>query len=184
MHVTIFIGSPRCNGNTATMASIVSTELLAKGAECRSFHLYQHKIEPCLDCRLCKLDDMECAQHDGMTSLYQHIEWADVIIFGTPIYWFGPSAQTKLLIDRFRPYFANKKLYGKRAALLLPAGSGIGDCDVTIEQFKRIFMALGVDYIDAVALQAYDENDVRDNEIQHDCIRDLVDRIMETEKAK
>ncbi|MBS2213691.1 flavodoxin family protein [Carboxylicivirga mesophila] len=183
MHVAIFIGSPRYNGNTSTMASILSTSLIEKGAECRSFHLYKHKIEPCLDCRLCKLDDMTCAQLDDMTVLYENIEWADVIIFGTPIYWFGPSAQTKLLIDRFRPYFANKKLYGKRAALLLPAGSGMGDCDVTIEQFQRIFKALGMIYIDTVAIQAYDENDVRDDEKHHDQLRDLVDKIMTEEMA-
>ncbi len=183
MRVAIFIGSPRTNGNTATMASMLSASLAQRGADCRSFYLYQHRIEPCLDCRLCKEDDMQCARNDGMTLLYESIEWADVIIFGTPIYWFGPSAQTKLLIDRFRPYFANKKLYGKKTALLLPAGSGQGDCDVTIEQFQRIFKALGMEYIDAVALQAYDENDVRDNEKQHDSIRDLVDRIMAEEMA-
>ncbi|WP_439183166.1 flavodoxin family protein [Carboxylicivirga taeanensis] len=183
MHVAIFMGSPRYNGNTSTMVSILSTALITKGAECKSFYLYTHRIEPCLDCRLCKYDDMECSQLDDMTLLYKHIEWADVIIIGTPIYWFGPSAQTKLLIDRFRPYFANKKLYGKRAALLLPAGSGVEDSDITIEQFKRFFKALGVEYIDAVALKAYEEGDVKDDAKQHDRIRDLVEKIMEEEVA-
>ncbi|MCT4589939.1 MAG: flavodoxin family protein [Carboxylicivirga sp.] len=181
MHVSIFIGSPRVNGNTATMANALSKSLKAKGADCRSYYLYQHKIKPCFDCRLCKTEAMECAQKDGMTILYENLEWADVIIFGTPIYWFGPSAQTKLLIDRFRPYFANKKLQGKKAALLLPAGSGEGDCDITIEQFKRVFKALGMEFIDAITLKAYDEEDADEVLKKHDVVQDLVEKIMQEE---
>ncbi|TRX72410.1 flavodoxin family protein [Carboxylicivirga sp. M1479] len=183
MHVVIFIGSPRENGNTSTVASVLSRHLEEKGAECKSFHLYQHTIQPCIDCRKCKSDDMVCAQNDAMSLLYENMEWADVIIFGTPIYWFGPSAKTKLLIDRFRPYFANKKLYGKRAALILPAGSGADDCDMAIEQFKRVFKALGMDFINAITLQAYDEHDAKDKLKEHDYVRDLADRIMEEEVA-
>jgi multimeric flavodoxin WrbA len=183
MHVAIFIGSPRTRGNTATLAGLLEAALEAKGAECRSFYLYQHTIEPCLDCRACKQDEMECAQLDGMTLLYGNMEWADVIIFGTPIYWFGPSAQTKLMIDRFRPYFANKKLYGKRAALILPAGSGVEDCDLTIEQFRRVFKALGIEYIDAVAVKAYEQNDTVLDPASHDYIQDLVFRIVQEEKV-
>jgi len=181
MRVAIFTGSPRDKGNTATMASFLAHELGKHDVENEIFDLYQHKIEPCLDCRKCKVDMMKCAQKDGMTFLYEKLEWADVIIFGTPIYWFGPSAQTKLLIDRFRPYFANKKLYGKKAALLLPAGSGIGDCDMTIEQFKRIFKALGMEFIDAIALQAYDMDDARNNTQLQTFIDNLVMRIIEFE---
>ena len=40
---------------------------------------------------------------------------ADIIIFGTPNYWYGPTAKMKLLIDRMRPYIANEKLNGKKA---------------------------------------------------------------------
>ncbi len=183
MRAAIFIGSPRANGNTATLASMLNTSLEAKGVECRSFHLYKHKIKPCLDCRICKAEEMECAQTDGMALLYENLEWADVIVFGTPIYWFGPSAQTKLMIDRFRPYFANKKLYGKRGALLLPAGSGSDDCDLTIEQFKRVFKALGIEYIDSITIKAYDKDDARFDASTKEFVDDLVLRIVQEEKV-
>jgi len=181
MRVAIFTGSPRTNGNTATMAQFLANELTKLDVENSLFNLYEHNIEPCLDCRVCKADAMKCVQKDGMTLLYEKLEWADVIIFGTPIYWFGPSAQTKLMIDRFRPYFANKKLYGKKAALLLPAGSGIGDCEMTIEQFKRIFKALGMMFIDAIAVKAYDVDDVKNDPKVQGFIDDLVARITEFE---
>ena len=64
--------------------------------------------------------------------------------------------KTKLLLDRFRPYYANKKLSGKKAALLLPAGTGEIDCDLTIEMFKCSFEALGVELIDSITAEAYD----------------------------
>ncbi|WP_430816755.1 flavodoxin family protein [Carboxylicivirga sp. RSCT41] len=183
MNVAIFIGSPRINGNTATMANRLTEHLSGKGVTCRTYYLYHHKIQPCIDCRRCKAEDQECIQNDGMNVLYKNLEWADVIIFGTPIYWFGPSAQTKLMIDRFRPYFANKKLYGKRAALILPAGSGEGDCDMTIEQFKRVFKALGMGLIDVITLQAYDEGDAELLLKKHDFVLDLAVKIMQKEEV-
>ncbi|MGD9365976.1 MAG: NAD(P)H-dependent oxidoreductase [Desulfobacteraceae bacterium] len=42
---------------------------------------------------------------------------ADLIIFGTPNYWYGPTAKMKLLIDRMRPYVTNEKLKGKKQLL-------------------------------------------------------------------
>jgi len=174
MKVAIFTGSPRKNGNTAALARLLAEELEPLDIETSIFDLYQHQIEPCSDCRKCKNTlDLECIRNDGMRQLYPRMEEADVLIFGTPIYWFSPSAQTKLLIDRFRPYFVNKKLYGKRAALLLPAGSGPMDCDLTIEQFKRIFKALGITYLDAITATAYEEGDVDGDPRIHAFIRDL-----------
>jgi len=178
MKVAIFTGSPRKNGNTAALARLLAKELEPHHIETTIYDLYQHQIEPCSDCRKCKeTKDLECIRQDGMSQLYPRMEEADVLIFGTPIYWFSPSAQTKLLIDRFRPYFVNKKLYGKKGALLLPAGSGPMDCDLTIEQFKRIFKALGITYLDAITATAYNEGDVDVDPHIHTFIRDLAHRI-------
>jgi len=178
MKVAIFTGSPRKNGNTASLARLLAKELEPLNIETKIYDLYQHQIDPCSDCRMCKENnELECIRQDGMSQLYQPMEEADVLIFGTPIYWFSPSAQTKLLIDRFRPYFVNKKLYGKKGALLLPAGSGPMDCDLTIEQFKRIFKALGFTYLDAVTATAYNEGDVDEDSHIHMVIRDLAQLI-------
>ncbi|WP_430812383.1 MULTISPECIES: flavodoxin family protein [unclassified Carboxylicivirga] len=180
MHVSIFIGSPKMNGTTAAAGTALANRLSGEGANCRTYYLYQHKISPCFECSRCKEQNMECVQQDGMSILYDNLEWADVIVFGTPIEWFGPSAQTKLMIDRFRPYFANKKLHGKRAALLLPDGAEPGDCDLAIEQFKRVFKALGMIFIDALTLSTTkNPTDTK----QHDAIKDLVDKILQEEIA-
>lgn len=156
----IVIGSPRKSGNTNAMAEILIEELNYSDIEVSIVFLNDNKFCGCIDCRACKKGELVCTIKDDMQELYRKIEDANVLVFGTPIYWFGPTAQMKTMLDRFRPYFGNKKLNGKEAYLLLPAGSGHGDCDLTTEMFKRSFDALGVHLKGVVTAKAYDEGDV------------------------
>jgi multimeric flavodoxin WrbA len=163
MKIEILVGSPRKNGNTFALTNHLN-ELLNRNTECSHLSfLYDYKIQPCIDCRSCKSGNMNCTVKDDTRFIFNKIEDADVVVMGTPIYWFGPTAKTKLLIDRFRPYFINKKLKGKKGAIILSAGSGIPDCDLTIEMFRRVFDSLEVDYLDTVAIKAYDIGDAAKN---------------------
>ena len=159
-NILILIGSPRKNGNTSTLANILIKNLDTKKVNTEICHLYNYEINPCIDCRACKKGDMKCSINDGMNELYSKIEKSEIIIIGSPIYWLGPTAKTKLLLDRFRPYYGNKKLSGKKGALLLPAGSGEIDCDLTTEMFRRSFELLGVEFLGAVTAKAYDIGDI------------------------
>ncbi len=154
--IEILIGSPRKRGNTFSLAEMLIQNLNKEKTISDITYLYDYEIKPCNDCRACKTGKMECIIDDDMKEIYQLLENSDIIIIGSPIYWFGPSAKTKLMLDRFRPYFTNKKLAGKRAALLLPARTGEPDCNLTIEMFMRSFEALGIKYIGAVTAKAYD----------------------------
>ena len=83
----------------------------------------------------------------------------------------------KLLIDRLRPYYGNKRLKGKKAALILPAGTGEADCDLTIEMFKRSFDALGIEYLGAVTSKASDIGDTEKDQRAIGQIKQLASRI-------
>lgn len=48
-----------------------------------------------------------------MDEIYPLLEEADVIVFGSPIYFSNVSARIKNLMDRCNPYFFNGKLKGK-----------------------------------------------------------------------
>lgn len=157
-NLLILNGSPRKKGNTAILSEYLLNHLSDKYLTEQLF-LYDYTINPCVDCRACKVDNLSCILGDSMPNIYSKIEEADIIVIGTPIYWFGPSAQTKMLLDRFRPYYVNKKLNGKKAALILPAGTGAGDCDLTTEMFKRSFEALGIELIYTVTSETYDAGD-------------------------
>ena len=160
--LSILIGSPRKKGNSVFLSNELAIRVKEK-FEIDTIYLYGFNIEPCIDCRACKTGDLICVLKDQMNDLYEKLEKSDILVFATPIYWFGPTAQTKLLIDRFRPYFINKKLNGKKAALILPAGSGAGDCDLTIEMFKRIFNALEIEYLGVVTTESYNIGDAEND---------------------
>lgn len=173
----ILIGSPRKKGNSAFLTTSLANKLKGK-VEIETAFLYGFNIEPCIDCRACKNGEMKCVLNDGMIELYEKIDASDTIIFASPIYWFGPTAQTKLLLDRFRPYFVNKKLKGKKAALILPAGSGAGDCDLTIEMFKRSFQALDVEFVGVVSSESYNVGDAENDLKAMDMIQKLSEKIL------
>lgn len=175
-NIVMLIGSPRKNGNTSTMSKMLASNL--KSSKQSTYFLYDYQIIPCTDCRMCKKGDLFCSVSDDLNEIYRSLESADIIVFGTPIYWFGPTAKMKLLIDRLRPYFQNKKLNGKKAALLLPAGDGEKDCDLTIEQFKRIFRTLGVEYLGAVTSCAYEIGDAENDEKLSEKINSLSSKII------
>lgn len=56
-----------------------------------------------------------------METLLPHLKEADVVVFVTPLYYFGMSAQLKMVIDRF--YAVNSDLMGssKKSILLATA---------------------------------------------------------------
>ena len=58
-----------------------------------------------------------------MNNLYDKIIESDVIIFGTPVYWYGPTALMKAFIDRF-VYFNSPqnrmKIKNKLAVIAVP----------------------------------------------------------------
>lgn len=164
-NILFIVGSPRKKGNTNAMVDLLNHELKSPGVKTERVFIKDYNIGGCIDCRACKKGEMECTIKDDMQELYSKINIADVLVIGTPIYWFGPTAQMKTMLDRFRPYFGNKKLNGKDAYLLLPAGSGHGDCDLTTEMFKRSFEALGVHLKGVVTAEAYDEGDVLNDQL-------------------
>ena len=58
-----------------------------------------------------------------MLGIYPKIIESDAIIFGTPVYWYGPTALMKAFIDRF--VFFNcpenrTKIKGKKAVIAVP----------------------------------------------------------------
>jgi multimeric flavodoxin WrbA len=158
------IGSPRKGSNTDTLVERFFEGSKAHGHTNEKIYLYDYEISPCIDCRKCKKDDCVCVIDDDMQQIYPKIDSADVIVFGTPNYWYGPSAKMKLLVDRIRPYVANKRLKGKRAVVITPAAEGLKACGPLIEMFRMSFDYLGVEFIGKIMAEAYERGEVKGNE--------------------
>lgn len=60
----------------------------------------------------------DCVFQDDFNFVKDNIADADMVVFATPMYYFGISAQLKIVIDRF--YSVNGKIHvPKKAALFL-----------------------------------------------------------------
>ena len=80
-----------------------------------------------------------------MQEIYLRLEDADIIVFGMPIYWYGPTAKMKLLIDRLRPFIASRRLEGKKGIIVVPSEEGPECCGPIQEMFRMSFDYLGME---------------------------------------
>ena len=116
------VGSPRRNGNTHILVSKIAEGAKEKGALVDELFLGDLTIRECDGCHAC-WKGTDCNKNDDMQAIYPRIIQSDVIIFGTPVYWFGPTALMKAFIDRF-VYFNcpenREKIRGKSAVIAVP----------------------------------------------------------------
>ena len=163
MKVLALIGSPRKGSNTDILVDKILEGCKEKDYTFEKLYLYDLIISACTDCRLCKSDNYECAIKDDMQQIYPKMEKADVIIFGTPVYWYGPTGKMKLLIDRMRPFIASKKMQGKRGVLVVPSEEGPKACKALLEMFRMSFEYLGMRFVDSILATAYERAEVSSN---------------------
>lgn len=146
--ILIINGSPKKNGNTAKLV-----EWFAKGAcsNCGQVEIIRaaslaSPAHGCTSCRKCqKSKKYECVINDEVTAVLKKMTAADTIVFATPLYFYGPSAQLKMIIDRMFSFYkwnnaANtfeSPMRGKSMVLLLSAYEDVG-LDVVKESFKII----------------------------------------------
>ena len=100
MRITVLVGSPRKGGNTETLVDALIDGVRAAGGEAVKYSLRGKKIGPCLSCDYCMTHD-HCALKDDMAEVYSLMEQTDVLVFASPIYFYGMSAQLAALINRF-----------------------------------------------------------------------------------
>jgi multimeric flavodoxin WrbA len=165
MKILALIGSPRIRSNTDILVDQVLEGAQGCGSTTEKIYLYDYQILPCLDCRKCKKDDFTCSLRDGMSEIYLRFEEADLIVFGTPVYWYGPTAKMKLLIDRMRPFIASGKLKGKRGIVVTPSEEGESCSGPLMEMFRMSFEYLGMTYAGSILAKAYERGEVRDDEV-------------------
>ncbi|MBD3191255.1 MAG: hypothetical protein GF308_11455 [Candidatus Heimdallarchaeota archaeon] len=107
------VGSPRRKGNTELLVNEVLKGAEKVGAISEKVILNELDIAFCQACNACT-NNRKCIQNDDMEIVVNKMRKNDVWVFGTPIYWWGPSAQFKTFIDRWygveSSLFFNKKI--------------------------------------------------------------------------
>jgi putative NADPH-quinone reductase len=107
MNVLIINGSPRKTGTTATIANVFGKTVAASGANARTYDLNDMRnIRGCQSCTKCWGSGHCVVEDDFAPALADH-NWADIIVWATPVYVDDMSGVLKLFTDRM--LFSNVK---------------------------------------------------------------------------
>lgn len=120
--ILILNGSPRKNGKTASLVKAFTEGAKSAGHEVREMYLDGMEIHGCKACEACSRNGGKCVQRDDMDTINEAYEWADVIVFASPVFWGTVSGQLKTCIDRL--YAVQNKLgytTTRETALLMTA---------------------------------------------------------------
>lgn len=134
--VMFLCGSPNARGNTMTVVGWVAEGARESGADVEIVDVAQLKFGAsgcgaCMKCR--QSDEYRCSVDDDATPVIARMPEQDVIVFATPVYFMGFSAQLKLLVDRMfslckvrdGEYRLAPGLRDTRFAIVATAGGGI-----------------------------------------------------------
>ena len=124
MKILMVCGSPHKNGTTHALAEAFLSGVDQSLHTVETVWLGEKKVAPCLGCEYCRSHDGACIHGDDMTQLLPRVLAADLVVFVTPIYYFGFSAQLKAFIDRFYAVNAKLRTQTEKKAILLCAGGG------------------------------------------------------------
>jgi len=136
MQITTLLGSSKKKGNTATVLGWVEEELKSLGHDVERIYLNNKSIKGCLGCAKCREnpDEIACVQKDDAIDIMEQMISSDVVLFASPIYFWGFSAQIKALIDRGYSLVTNyhkpghtSLMKGKRIGLLVTGADAYED---------------------------------------------------------
>jgi len=147
-------GSPRIKGNTRVLLSSFLGEAERLGANTQNLDVARMNISPCKECGTCEKKGF-CPIDDDMQQVYPLLRQADIIVMATPIFFYGPTAQMKALIDRSQALWSLRYVFrvtdpGRkwRQGFLLSVGATKGKnlFEGTIFMAKYFFDAVGANF--------------------------------------
>jgi len=161
MEIGVLYGSSRNNGNTELL-----TEHVIKGLNVRRIFLKDYQIQ-----------DIEDRRHEPGGFLYVDDDYnglldtmldCDVLIFSTPIYWYGMSGVMKTFIDRWSQVIRDEKyphfkdeMFRKSAYILAVGGDNPQTKGIPlIEQFKYICEFIGMEFQDYILGEGVKPSDI------------------------
>ncbi|MDY2985622.1 MAG: NAD(P)H-dependent oxidoreductase [Synergistes jonesii] len=121
MKIAVLNGSPKV-GNTAAMINTFKEGAEAAGHEVCVLHVGKMKIGGCLACEYCHgKGEGKCVQKDDMEKVMPAYMDADMIVYGSPIYYSNLTSQLSAAMQRIYPI--GKPAKATKAALLLSSGA-------------------------------------------------------------
>ena len=179
MNRVIVVGSPRVDGRSAHLADQLLYACIEECPEdvVSIVSVASTDVRPCCGCDACARafepadeEPMEegdpltphlliaesnaplhrCVIDDDMAEVRKHLDAADELIVVSPVYFAGPPAQFKALLDRLQPYWrSDVRTRGKRPMILHVVGEG-GDphgYDPLVGSVRSAFSVAGFELV-------------------------------------
>lgn len=139
------VGSPRRGGNTEVLIDEVLAGAAEAGALVEKAILNELNIAPCQACNGCQ-ESGECVQQDDLRVLLEQMERSQVWALGTPVYWWGPTAQFKAFLDRW--YGIGHAMFRRRRVILaIPLGGSESYARHTVGILTDVVHYLGMQLV-------------------------------------
>lgn len=103
--VLIISTSPRRGGNSDSLADAFAQGAREAGHTVEQISLSDKTIGFCKGCLVCQ-KTQRCVIRDDADSIAQNMLTADVLVFSTPIYYYGMCGQMKTMLDRSNPLYS------------------------------------------------------------------------------
>lgn len=143
MTIVVLQGSPNRRGSTYLLADSFRQGAESAGHTVEIIDVSHEDISACIGCVRCGYES-PCVQKDGMDDIRYRILSADMLVFATPLYYYGLSAQLKTLIDRFCAFnFSLTSKHMKSALLSVAWNSDNWTFDALKIHYKTLVRYLG-----------------------------------------
>lgn len=102
----VFSASPHAGGACENACALAAGELVRRYPcdEVVSFQLSRLQVGPCIGCERCRTTSA-CFQNDDMTAILDVFESADELFIASPVYFAGPPAPYKAVLDRVQALY-------------------------------------------------------------------------------
>ena len=137
-------GSPRKQATEHVLEEALGM-LQEKGLETKLWTVRGKWVDYCSHCDYC-LTNKECVVQDDLQELYVLLSEAQGIIFASPVYNGGVSAQTKAVMDRMRAMVAADKNFfkGKVGMGIVTGGDRNGGQEFALMQIHSFYIINGM----------------------------------------
>lgn len=161
MKIVILNGSARKGNTHACIEAFVQG--VKEGTEVEVLETDKLNVSPCKGCGACACSK-GCVAKDDSNAVVDKIVAADLVVFASPIYWWGVTAQLKTVIDKC--YCKGAYLKQKKIGLILCAGAQTDDEEFSLikRQFELISEYLEWDFSFFKSVFAYEKDEVKNNE--------------------
>lgn len=138
MKIVVLEGSPNKNGSSNTLANAFIEGAKEAGHSVDVIDAAHANIHPCTGCIHCGYEG-PCVQKDDVDDIRARVLAADMMVFVTPLYYYGMSAQLKTLVDRFCAFNSSIQRKHMKSAMIAAAWNADGR---TFEALEAHYKAL------------------------------------------